>query len=151
SFMNITNKTVLVTGASRGIGRAFIPALLERGAARVYAAARDPGSLGELATGRVTPLRLDVTSDEQIRAAVQQVEHLDVLVNNAGFGGIPDDLLAGDLDLSLVQRHFDVNYLGPLKLTRAFLPRLEQAGGAVINVLSVASIASIPVTAAYSS
>jgi NAD(P)-dependent dehydrogenase (short-subunit alcohol dehydrogenase family) len=148
--MEITNKTVLVTGANRGIGRAFVTALLERGAAQVYATARDPHRLVELADGRVTPLRLDVTSDQQIRAAVERVERLDILVNNAGVL-IPDDLIAGDLDLGVVQRQLDVNYLGPLRLSRAFLPRLEQAGGAVINVLSLLAIASMPLTPAYAS
>jgi len=146
--MNIANKTALVTGANRGIGRALVDALLERGAARVYATARNPRTLRELEDERVTPLTLDITSDEQITSAVEQVERLDLLINNAGIA-IPDDIVSGDL--GVVQRHLDVNFLGPLKVTRAFLPHLENSGGAVINVLSIAAIASTPFIASYSS
>jgi NAD(P)-dependent dehydrogenase (short-subunit alcohol dehydrogenase family) len=146
--MLLTNRIALVTGANRGIGRALVDVLLERGAARVYAGARDIHSLRGLWDDRVTPLTLDITNDSQIAAAAEQVDELDVLINNAGVA-IFDDLLSGDL--AVVQRHFDVNLFGPLKITRAFLPRLQGSRGAVINVLSTASIASVPVVAAYSS
>ncbi len=146
--MKIATKTALVTGANRGIGSAFVDALLERGASRVYAAARDTRTLRELADERVAPLTLDVTSDRQISSAAEQVETLDLLINNAGIS-ILDDIVSGDL--SIVQLHLDVNLLGPLKVTRAFLPHLEDSGGAVINILSVLALASLPVSAAYAS
>jgi NAD(P)-dependent dehydrogenase (short-subunit alcohol dehydrogenase family) len=146
--MEITNKTVLVTGANRGIGRALVNELLERGAARVYAGVRDVRSLRDLADVRVTPLSLDITDDRQISAAVEQVGRLDILINNAGVL-IPDDIASGDL--STVQHQFDVNYLAPLKVTRAFLPRLEQSSGAVVNVLSMVVLAGMPLLGSYSS
>jgi NAD(P)-dependent dehydrogenase (short-subunit alcohol dehydrogenase family) len=146
--MKIANTTVLVTGANRGIGRAFVDALLERSVARVYATARDTRKLHEISDDRVTPLTLDVTGDRQISAAVERVARLDVLINNAGVL-IPDDIVAGDL--STIQHQLDVNYLGPLKVTRAVLPRLEQARGAVVNILSLIALASMPLTPAYSS
>jgi NAD(P)-dependent dehydrogenase (short-subunit alcohol dehydrogenase family) len=146
--MLLTNKIALVTGANRGIGRALVDVLLERGASRVYAGARDIHRLDGLWDKRVTPLTLDITDDRQIAAAVEQVGRLDVLINNAGVA-ILDDIVSGDL--AVVQQHFDVNLFGPLKVTRAFLPRLENSRGAVINILSTASIASVPVVAGYSS
>jgi NAD(P)-dependent dehydrogenase (short-subunit alcohol dehydrogenase family) len=146
--MEIANKTVLVTGANRGIGRALVDGLLERGAARVYAAARDVRSLRGLDDSRVTPLTLDITDDRQISAAVERVERLDVLINNAGVL-IPDDIASGDL--STVQHQLDVNYLGPLKVTRAFLPRLERSRGALVNVLSMVALAGMPLLGSYSS
>ncbi len=80
--MNIQNKTILITGANRGIGRALVTEALRRGAKRVYAGTRS----GELqnADSRVTPLTLDVTNTAQIQAAVEKVESLDILINNAG-------------------------------------------------------------------
>ena len=86
--MNVRNKTVLITGANRGIGRALVDEALRRGAMRVYAGTR--GAL-QMADERVTPLTLDVTDAAQIKQAVDQVGTLDVLINNAGVA-IYDDL-----------------------------------------------------------
>jgi NAD(P)-dependent dehydrogenase (short-subunit alcohol dehydrogenase family) len=147
-LMKIANSTVLVTGANRGIGRAFVDALLERGAARVYATARDTRTPRQIPDDRVMPLALDVTSDEQIGAVATQIPRLDLLINNAGVL-IPDDVVSGDLNT--IQHQLDVNYLGPLKVTRAFLPLLERSGGAVVNVLSLVALASMSLTPAYSS
>src|SRR6202040_1371044 len=85
--MNITNKTVLITGANRGIGRALVHEALRRGAKRVYAGTR--GSLA-IADARVTSLQLDVTNAEQIRRAIDEVGALDVLINNAGIAAFDD-------------------------------------------------------------
>ncbi len=86
--MNIANKTILVTGANRGIGRALLEEALRRGARKVYAGTR--GVL-QHSDKRVTPLTLDVTSASQIQEAVKEVDMLDVLINNAGVA-IYDDL-----------------------------------------------------------
>lgn len=141
--MNIAGKTILITGANRGIGRAVVHEALRRGAKRVYAATRS-GEI-DIADPRVTPLTLDVTNPVQIRQAADQVESLDILVNNAGIA-IYDNL--GDLEV--VQRHLDVNLFGVLRVTQAFLPQLERANGAVLNHLSIVALASLPIISGYS-
>ena len=141
--MNIANKTVLITGANRGIGRALVNEALRRGAKRVYAGRRS----GELqnADDRVTPLRLDVTNLSQIQRAVDQVDTLDVLINNAGVA-IYDDLSNSDA----IEQHLSVNFLGMFKVTRAFLPLLRHSKGAIVNNLSVVALAPLPIIPAYS-
>jgi len=116
--MNITNKTVLITGANRGIGRALLDEALRRGAKKVYAGTR---SALQHSDERVTPLTLDVTSASQIQRAVDEVDTLDVLINNAGIA-IYDDLS----NLDLLEQHLAVNFLGLLKVTQAFLPLLQR-------------------------
>jgi NAD(P)-dependent dehydrogenase (short-subunit alcohol dehydrogenase family) len=140
--MHIADKTVLVTGANRGVGEALVKEALNRGAKRVFAGTRvaltntDP---------RVTALTLDVTNASQIQRAVDQVADLDVLINNAGIG-ISDDLT----DLDVIQKHLDVNLLGLLKVTQAFLPMLTRSKGAIVNILSVTSIAPMALIPGYS-
>jgi NAD(P)-dependent dehydrogenase (short-subunit alcohol dehydrogenase family) len=112
----ITDKTVLVTGANRGLGRALVDELLSRGAKRVYAASRS----GAVASGeRVLPVTLDVTDEAQIQRAAEQVESLDILVNNAGVS-VADELNGR----SVFEHHLTVNRFGTLDVTRAFLPAL---------------------------
>ena len=139
--MTIAGQTVLVTGANRGIGRALIEEALRRGARRVYAGTRQPFSHPD---ERVTPLILDVTSPEQIRSAVGQVESLDILINNAGVA-LYDDLS----DRSVLQQHLDVNLFGTYGVTQAFLPLLTRAQGAIVNNVSMMAQAPFPVTPAY--
>lgn len=141
--MNLANKTILVTGANRGIGRAVVQEALRRGAKRVYAATRSGGI--DIADPRVMPLTLDVTNAVQIRQAAEKVEALDILVNNSGIA-IYDSLS----DLEVVQRHLDVNLFGMLRVTQAFLPQLKRARGAVLNHLSIVALASLPIISGYS-
>jgi NAD(P)-dependent dehydrogenase (short-subunit alcohol dehydrogenase family) len=94
---------------------------------------------------RVTPVRLDVTDAAQIRAAAEAVDALDILVNNAGLS-VLDDLS----DRAVLEQHLAVNLLGPHALTQAFLPHLTRSRGAVLNVLSLAALASVPVIPSYS-
>jgi NAD(P)-dependent dehydrogenase (short-subunit alcohol dehydrogenase family) len=140
--MNIDGKSILITGANRGVGEALVKEALNRGAKRVFA-----GTRGAIANTdpRVTALTLDVTDASQIQRAVEQVAHLDVLINNAGVG-VYDDLT----DLGVIQKHLDVNLLGPLKVTQAFLPLLTRSKGAIVNILSVTSVAPFPVIPGYS-
>jgi NAD(P)-dependent dehydrogenase (short-subunit alcohol dehydrogenase family) len=140
--MNITNKTVLITGANRGIGQALVHEALRRGAKRVYAGTRSPMPNAD---ERVTPLALDVTSASQIQRAVDEVGALDVLINNAGVA-IYDDLS----NLEVIEKHLAVNFLGPLKVTHAFLPLLKRSKGAIVNNLSMTALAPLPVIPAYS-
>src|SRR5213592_911480 len=140
--MNIKNKTVLITGANRGIGRALLEEALRRGARKLYAGTR--GAL-QHSDKRVTPLTLDVTSASQIEQAVKEVDTLDVLINNAGIA-IYDDL--GNLEV--LEQTLAVNLLGLLRVTNAFLPLLKRSKGAILNNLSLAGLAPLPVIPASS-
>jgi len=140
--MNLDKKTVLITGANRGIGRALVDEALRRGAKRVYAGTR---SALHNTDKRVTPLILDVTSVSQIQQAVDEVNTLDVLINNAGVA-IYDDLSK----LDVIEQHMAVNFLGSLKVTQAFLPLLRRSKGAIVNNLSLVALAPVPVIPAYS-
>ena len=139
--MTFVGKTVLVTGANRGIGQALVEEALRRGAARVYAGTRQPL---RHADRRVMPLTLDVTDAAQIQAALERVESLDILINNAGVA-LYDDLN----DRSLLERHLAVNFFGPYEVTQAFLPMLTQSGGAIVNNVSVMALAPLPFTPSY--
>jgi NAD(P)-dependent dehydrogenase (short-subunit alcohol dehydrogenase family) len=140
--MNIEDKVVLVTGANRGIGQALVEEALARGAKRVYAGTRQPL---DHADERVTPLLLDVTNAAQIEAAVEAVESLDILINNAGVA-LYDDLS----DRATIEQHLAVNLFGTYAVTQAFLPLLTQSRGAIVNGLSLAAFASLPIIPAYS-
>lgn len=140
--MNIEKKTVLITGANRGIGQALVNEALRRGAKRVYAGTRGPLQHPD---ERVTPLTLDVTNVSQIRQAVHQVDTLDVLINNAGIA-IYDDLS----NLEVIEKHLAVNLLGLLKVTHAFVPLLKRSNGAIVNNVSLAGLAALPVIPSYS-
>lgn len=139
--MNIKNKTILITGANRGIGRALVEEALKRGAKRVYAGTRRPFAHSD---ERVTPVALDVTNAAQIQAAVGSVESLDILVNNAGV-----DLHDGLNDRAGLDRHLAVNLFGTHGVAQAFLPLLARSQGAIVNVLSLAALASVPFSPAY--
>jgi NAD(P)-dependent dehydrogenase (short-subunit alcohol dehydrogenase family) len=141
--MTVKDKTVLVTGANRGIGQALTAAALAGGAKRVYACARQPLAHPD---DRVTSLRLDVTSAAQIQEVASQVESLDMLINNAGIMQ-PDDLT----DPAVLERHLAVNLFGALAVTQAFLPAVTRSRGAVVNVLSANALAPLPlIMPAYS-
>ncbi|CAN7396291.1 SDR family oxidoreductase [Acidovorax sp. LjRoot129] len=144
--MNIQNAVVLVTGANRGIGLAFARQLLARGARKVYAAARDPSTV---TLAGVQPLQLDVTSLEQIQAAARQASDVTLVINNAGIAQ-PGGFLAEDSD-AVARRIFDTNFFGVLNMSKAFAPVLKaNGGGALLNVLSVASWFNAGDLAAYS-
>ena len=145
---SLAGKTALVTGASRGIGRAIVEELVIRGAAKVYAAARNPDDLKELVSeskGRVVPVPLDVTNAAQIQEAVEGVESLDVLINNAGQA--PYDDLS---DRAVLEQALAVNLFGPHAVTQAFLPLLTRSRGAIVNNLSMVAFAPLPIIPAYS-
>ena len=140
--MKVANKTVLITGANRGIGQALVNEALRRGAKRVYAGTRS--GLKQV-DERVKPLTLDVTNVSQIQKAAEEVGTLDVLVNNAGVA-IYDDLSK----LEVIEQHLAVNLFGMLKVTNAFLPLLKRSQGAVVNNLSLTALAAVPIIPAYS-
>src|SRR5258708_25120687 len=141
--MNIANKTILITGTSRGLGRALVNEALRRGAKRVYAGTRN----GELkhTDERVVPLKLDMTNLSQIKQAAEEVDTLDVLINNAGIA-LFEDLSSADV----IEQHLDVNFLGMFRMVSVFLPLLKHSNGAIVNNLSLAALAPIPVLPASS-
>src|SRR5262245_36785421 len=140
--MNIANKVVLITGSNRGIGRALVDEALRRGAKRVYAGTRGAFRHPD---GRVKALTLDVTSASQIQRAAAEVDHLDILINNAGVA-LYDDLS----DPEVIEKHLAVNFLGSFKVTQAFLLLLRRSPGAIVSNLSLAALAPLPFVPAYS-
>jgi NAD(P)-dependent dehydrogenase (short-subunit alcohol dehydrogenase family) len=140
--MIIAGKTILVTGANRGIGQALAEEALSRDAKRVFAGTRVPLVHPDW---RVTPLTLDVTSAAQIQEAAETVSSLDILINNAGIA-LYDDLS----DRGKLEAHLAVNLFGTYSVTQAFLPHLIRSGGAIVNNLSTNSLAAFPLIPAYS-
>ncbi|MDT3443638.1 MULTISPECIES: SDR family NAD(P)-dependent oxidoreductase [unclassified Pseudofrankia] len=140
--MSFEDKTVLITGANRGIGQALVEDALRRGARRVYAGTRQTLTHAD---GRVVPVTIDVTDADQVRAAAERIGSLDILVNNAGLA-LYDDLG----DAGVLEQHLAVNLFGTYRVTQAFLPALKLSRGSIVNVLSVAALAALPVIPAYS-
>jgi len=144
--MKIENSVVLVTGANRGIGLAFARVLLARGARKVYAAARKPESV---TLPGIEALQLDVTKPEEVDVAVHQASDVTLVINNAGIAQ-PGGFLAQDSD-AVARRIFETNFFGMLSMSKAFAPVLKaNGGGALLNVLSVASWVNGGELAAYS-
>ena len=132
---SLSNSTVLVTGANRGMGAEYVTQLLDRGARRVWAAARDPHSV-LVDDPRVTPIALDVTDPESVRRAVALADDVDVLVNNAGVARGASVLAADPTDL---RAELETNLFGPLALVSAYADRLAERSGVVVNVASAMS------------
>lgn len=147
----IVGKTVLVTGANRGIGRAFVVGLLQAGAAKVYATARNLDTLSDLASegaGKVVPLQLDVTKLNQVEAAASNAD-VALVVNNAGIAAFQGLISAGSSDAA--RQEMEINYFGTLNVARAFAPVLARnGGGAIINLSSIAGQVNFPALGSYS-
>jgi NAD(P)-dependent dehydrogenase (short-subunit alcohol dehydrogenase family) len=145
--MKIENAVVLVTGANRGIGLAFARELLARGARKVYAAARDPSTITP--QPGVQALRLDVNNPADVAAAAALASDVTLVINNAGIAQ-PGGFLAADSE-EVMRRIFETNVFGVLRISKAFAPILQaNGGGALLNVLSVASWVNGGELAAYS-
>jgi len=143
-MMDVAGKKALVTGANRGLGRAFAEALLKAGASTVYAA-RNPSMVSD---PRLTAVRLDVTSSRDVAAAAKTCGDVDILINNAGVM-LTTSVLAENSEDAL-RREMEVNVFGALAMAKAFAPVLEHNGGGVIvNMLSVVSWYVYPFNATY--
>ncbi|QVL31393.1 SDR family oxidoreductase [Telmatocola sphagniphila] len=149
--MKTNQSTVLVTGANRGIGKAFVEGFLAQGARKIYAAARkrsDLDAIVALDPKRIVPLVLDVTKPEQVEAAAKVAADVNLLINNAGVAtfGTATEISQADL-----KKDLEVNYFGLIQVTQAFVPVIEKnGGGGIANVLSVVSLVGFPSIAGYS-
>ncbi|HEY0234864.1 MAG TPA: SDR family oxidoreductase [Afipia sp.] len=143
--MQIEGSVALVTGATRGIGKAYAHALIERGARKVYATGRNPDAID---IDGVERIGLDITDPAQVAAAAAIAGDATILINNAGIA-TNQSLLLGDLDL--IRLEMDTHYFGLLRMVRAFAPILaNNGGGAIVNMLSLTSWFSYPGAEAYS-
>jgi short-subunit dehydrogenase len=150
--MNIEGRRILITGASRGLGRTLAFACAEAGAAEVFAGARKPADIENLrrdaaaAGAPITPIRLDVTLDEDIKAAAQ-LGFVDILVNNAGVASYGNPV---SMNLEAAVEEMDVNYFGVLRMTRALAPAMIERGeGMIVNVATAFAKINLPIVATY--
>jgi NAD(P)-dependent dehydrogenase (short-subunit alcohol dehydrogenase family) len=144
--MDISASTPVVTGAGRGLGRHLVDGLLERGAAQVYALARDTSTVRS--DPRVVPVRFDLRDPDSIAGAAQQANDATLLINNASTAAFATPLEA---DLDAVHDEMAVNYEGVYRTIRAFVPVLERnGGGQIVNILSLLSLASTAPMTGYS-
>jgi short-subunit dehydrogenase len=141
----IKGSVVLITGATGAIAQALISALEARGAAKIYAAARDISGL--TASARLVPIKMDVTSDDDVVKAAALAADVTLLINNAGVNHNTAFMLAPDL--AIAREEIEINYLAPLRLTRAFAPALIQNRGAVLNVLTILARVNLPLMGSY--
>jgi NAD(P)-dependent dehydrogenase (short-subunit alcohol dehydrogenase family) len=150
--MEISGKRVLITGASRGLGRTLAFAFGAAGTREVLAGVRQAEDLESLRTEAtaaglsITPIRLDVTSDDDVQAATK-LGHIDILINNAGVASFGDPLKMTFAD---IQREIDVNYLGVLRMVRAFAPAMTEHGdGMIVNIATILAKVNLPIVATY--
>ncbi len=150
--MRIEDSVALVTGGNRGIGEAFVRALLAAGARKVWVGTRDPEAAAHLASeapGRAVPIALDVTRPDQIAAAAEACGDVSILINNAG--AFLNQRLIDAPTLDAAREEMEINYFGPVGLARAFAPVLARnGGGAIVNVLSSGGLVAVPAMGGYS-
>ena len=148
--MDITKATVLVTGTYRGMGRKIVRCLVEAGAPKIYAAARDPAKAADLAEGTgVEVIGLDITDPDQVAAAAARCSNVDLLINNAGVNR--NRPYIGEVEaLENARAEMEVNYFGTLSMIRAFAPVLAaNGGGMIVCMLSLLSRICIPAIGTY--
>jgi NAD(P)-dependent dehydrogenase (short-subunit alcohol dehydrogenase family) len=144
--LTVEGSVALVTGANRGLGKAFARALLDAGAAKVYAGARDVATIDD---PDVVPVELDVTDHAQVEKVAAELGDVDIVINNAGVASWLSAVQGEGLDP--FRAEFEVNYFGSVAVARAFAPVLARnGGGAIVNMLSALSWATLEQTANYS-
>ena len=144
--MEIEGKRVLVTGASRGLGRALVTAFVDAGAGEVLAGARKREDRQTLKLAGVTPVRLDVTSGKDV-GVLAEFGPIDILINNAGIAGFGNPLT---MDFATIQEEIAVNYLGVLRVTRAIAPAMiEKHDGMIVNVGTAFAKVNLPLVGTY--
>jgi len=141
----IKGSVVLITGATGAIAQALIAELTVRGAAKIYAAARDVSAL--TASDRLVPIKMDVTSDDDVAKAAKVATDVTLLINNAGVNHNTAFMLAADL--AIAREEIETNYLAPLRVTRAFAPTLINNRGAVLNLLTILARVNLPFMGSY--
>lgn len=144
--LTVAGSVALVTGANRGLGKAFARALLDAGAAKVYAGARDVATIDD---PDVVPVALDVTDHAQVERVAAELGDVQIVINNAGVASWLSAVDGDDLDA--YRQEFEVNYFGSVAVARAFAPVVARnGGGAIVNMLSALSWATFEQTANYS-
>jgi NAD(P)-dependent dehydrogenase (short-subunit alcohol dehydrogenase family) len=141
----IKGSVVVITGASGAIAQALIAELTARGSAKIYAAARDISGLA--ASGHLITIKMDVTSDNDVAKAAAIATDVTLLINNAGVNHNTGFMVAPDL--AIAREEIEANYLGPLRVTRAFAPALIANGGAVLNMLTILARVNLPFMGSY--
>jgi NAD(P)-dependent dehydrogenase (short-subunit alcohol dehydrogenase family) len=141
----IKGSVVLITGASGAIAQALISALTARGAAKIYAAARDISALA--ASAHLVPIKMDVTSDDDVKKAAALAPDVTILINNAGVNHNTSFMTAPDI--ALAREEIEANYLAPMRGTRAFAPALTANRGAVLNLLTILARVNLPFMGSY--
>ncbi|MEO6024083.1 MAG: SDR family oxidoreductase [Burkholderiales bacterium] len=147
--MKVQGSVALVTGANRGVGRAYVKVLLEMGAAKVYATARDAAKIADLAQpGKVEIIALDITKADQVNAAAARAKDVNLLINNAGVNKMSGFIAAKSIDAA--RDEMEANYFGTMMMCRAFAPVLKaNGGGAIINVVTIVARVTIPSLGSY--
>ncbi|MBF2026276.1 MAG: SDR family oxidoreductase [Oscillatoriales cyanobacterium C42_A2020_001] len=149
--MQIQGAIALVTGANGGIGQYYIQGLQASGATRIYAGARNPDSLKDIAAtdpDRIIPIPLDITDEASVKAAVEAYSDVNLLINNAGVGF--NQRFIADINFDKARSEVEVNYLGTLRMCLAFAPVLKaNGGGAIVNMLTILAKVNFPLNASY--
>src|ERR1700752_966144 len=144
--MNINDKRILVTGASRGLGLALVDAFAAAGAREVFAGARNPVDIARITTEVITPIKLDVTDDADVQAT-KELGPIDILINNAGVAGYGNPLT---MDFEDAVREMNVNYFGALRMSRALAPgMIENGSGVIVNIATAFARVNLPLIGTY--